>query len=97
MLPSGAQPLPCGMAKAKYYLFSGGVFTGEKAERIAKNSIVGVQWSKKALNRWLQLASPTVEQSVALAMLTFLPSFIPMPPRVCVRAPSAVHPWSRAR
>lgn len=88
-------PLLCGMAKAKYYIFSGEVFTGKEAERIglvskcvpsedvldtalalaqrlASNSRVGIELSKKALNGWFQLASPIFEHSVALEMLTFL-------------------------
>ena len=93
-----AVPL-CGMAKDKYYIHSGEVFSGNEAERIglvskcvpteevlptalalalalanklSAGSQVAIRLSKKALNGWFQLASPIVEHSVALEMLSFL-------------------------
>ena len=83
------------MAKDKYYIHSGEVFSGNEAERIglvskcvpteevlptalalanklSAGSQVAIRLSKKALNGWFQLASPIVEHSVALEMLSFL-------------------------
>jgi enoyl-CoA hydratase len=42
------------------------------AERLAGGSATAVQWTKRALNRWMSLSAPIFGESLALEMLGFL-------------------------
>jgi enoyl-CoA hydratase len=42
------------------------------AHRLAQGSATAVQWSKRAINRWLVAAAPAFGESLALEMLGFL-------------------------
>jgi len=42
------------------------------AERLARGSATAVQWTKRALNRWMSLSAPIFGESLALEMLGFL-------------------------
>ncbi len=42
------------------------------AARLAAGSATAVQWTKRAINRWLQSAAPAFGESLALEMLGFL-------------------------
>ncbi len=42
------------------------------AARLAEGSATAVQWTKRAINRWLVAAAPTFGESLALEMLGFL-------------------------
>jgi len=44
----------------------------EVARRLAAGSATAVQWTKRAINRWLVVAAPTFGESLALEMLGFL-------------------------
>ena len=44
----------------------------EIAGRLAEGSATAVQWTKRAINRWLVSAAPTFGESLALEMLGFL-------------------------
>jgi enoyl-CoA hydratase len=42
------------------------------AGRLAEGSATAVQWTKRAINRWLATAAPAFGESLALEMLGFL-------------------------
>jgi enoyl-CoA hydratase len=42
------------------------------AERLARGSATAVQWTKRALNRWMSASAPAFGESLALEMLGFL-------------------------